>query len=142
MNRETLMEKTAKDLRKQAEDAGHTVSANANESDIISLILGEVIKQENKPLPPEKGGLYSMDGKLIKGRQMKVTVMSTETAKHDVKLAINGHQIVIKRDVEVILDEAWVEVLKNARSVNKFTDADGKVTTTATANYPFSAVPA
>ena len=142
MNRSELMEETAKTLREQAEAAGHEVPANMNKGDIISLILGEVIKQVNKALPPEKGGLYDMAGKSIKGRKFKVTVFSTESEKGDVKLAVNGHQIVIKRDVEVEVDEAWVEVLKNATAVNKQTDADGKVTTTATMNYPFSAVPA
>lgn len=68
---------------------------------------------ERKNPAPKEGALRSLDGKLAGGRKFRVTVMATEGETGDVKLGVNGHLVQIKRGVPVVLDEAYVEVLRN-----------------------------
>lgn len=69
--------------------------------------------EERKNPAPKEGALRSLDGKLAGGRKFRVTIMATEGETGDVKLGVNGHLVQIKRGVPVVLDEAYVEVLRN-----------------------------
>jgi hypothetical protein len=46
--------------------------------------------------------------------KMRVTIMATESDKEDVKVGVNGHLVQIKRGVPVVIDAAYVEVLRNS----------------------------
>jgi hypothetical protein len=91
---------------------------------------------------PKEGALRSLDGALAGSRKMRVTIMATESDKEDVKLGVNGHLIQIKRGVPVVIDAAYVEVLKNSTIDTEVQDADsGKRQAVQMQRYPFIAEP-
>lgn len=69
-------------------------------------------EERKNPLPKE-GNLRTLTGEPISGRKYRVTIMATEGETGDVKLGVNGHMIQIQRGVPVVLNEAYLEVLKN-----------------------------
>lgn len=63
---------------------------------------------------PQVGSLRTLDDKPVSGRKLKVVIYSDQNDKGAVDLSVNGYNIRIQRDQEVIIDEVYVEVLKNA----------------------------
>jgi hypothetical protein len=80
---------------------------------------------------------------VAKSRQFKLMVHSQEGAENsDVLVGVNGRLVQIKRGVEVIVDEAYVEALRNARIDTFAKDPDtGKETPVSIMRYAFEATP-
>ncbi|SPA44607.1 hypothetical protein [Cupriavidus taiwanensis] len=77
------------------------------------------------------------------GKKFKVTIHSAEDDDSDVLLGVNGDLIQIKRNVEVVIGEAHLEALKNAKIETILKDPDtGKERPITIMRYPFSAVEA
>jgi hypothetical protein len=92
---------------------------------------------------PKEGALRALDGSLGGSQKMRVTVMATESEKEDVKLGVNGHLIVIKRGLPVVIDAAYVEVLRNSTIDTIAQDPDtGAKVAVKMQRYPFTAEPA
>jgi hypothetical protein len=92
---------------------------------------------------PKEGALRSLDGALAGARKMRVTVMATESEKEDVKLGVNGHLVIIKRGLPVVIDEAYVEVLRNSTIDTIAQDPEtGQKVAVKMQRYPFTAEPA
>lgn len=144
MNRDELAEKTKQELMAIGTEQGLSFTPANSKGDMIDAILGAPVKIAEKAadMPPE-GRLYSLDGKPASGRKFKVTIHATEQDRGDVFLSVNGHGMYVKRNHEVTLDEAYVDVLKNA-VIDTFTkDPDtGKVQKITMMHYPFSAIAA
>jgi len=60
------------------------------------------------------GKLRDLSGNLVEGKKYRVTIYGDPNDKGPVDLAVNGFNIRIKRDEEVIIGEAYLNVLKNA----------------------------
>lgn len=115
MTREELEMKTKAELSEHAEALGVNVTAADSKGTMIDKILGDYKAPAVKELPmPPLGALYTLDGKRVEGRQFRVTIFDTETDKSDVPIIVNGHNIKVKRGVEVIMHEAYLDVLRNA----------------------------
>lgn len=92
---------------------------------------------------PKEGALRALDGSLAGSRKMRVTIMATESEKEDVKLGVNGHLVIIKRGIPVVVDAAYVEVLKNSVIDTTAQDVDtGVKVAVKMQRYPFTAEPA
>ncbi|NOV28016.1 hypothetical protein E5S69_31515 [Cupriavidus necator] len=77
------------------------------------------------------------------GKKFKVTIHSSEDDDSDVLLGVNGDLIQIKRNMEVVIGEAHLEALKNAKIETFLKDPDtGKERPITIMRYPFSAVEA
>lgn len=110
-------------------------AATALETDKLVVDTGEGL--------PKEGALRSLDGSLAGNRKMRVTIMATESEKEDVKIGVNGHLVQIKRGVPVVVDEAYVEVLRNSTIDTMVQDPDtGAKTQVVMQRYPFTAEPA
>ncbi len=116
MKREELEELTKDELREHAETMGVKVLVLDSKGTMIDKILGDyraptkAKAQEMAPL----GALYTLDGQKVEGKRYKLTIFPTESDKSDVDLIVNGHNIRIKRGVEVEVMEPYIEVLRNA----------------------------
>ncbi|SOY65595.1 hypothetical protein CBM2586_B10190 [Cupriavidus phytorum] len=76
-------------------------------------------------------------------RKFKVTIHSTEDDGSDVLIGVNGDLIQVKRNVEVVIGEAHLEALKNAKIETILKDPDTGVERPITImRYPFTAVEA
>lgn len=107
----------------------------------VALETDKLVADNGEGLPKE-GALRSLDGSLAGTRKMRVTVMATESEKEDVKVGVNGHLVQIKRGLPVIVDEAYVEVLKNSTIDTVVQDPDtGAKTRVQMQRYPFIAEP-
>lgn len=147
MNREELEEKTKAELVEYAEVQGVKVLALDSKGTMIDKILGDhkapdVPKKHEERLSP-LGKLCTIDGKPINGKKYKVKIFDTQGDHNDVDLIVNGHNVRIQRGKEVILDEAYVEVLRNAviNTVQQDEDSGVRMAREQLC-YPFSAVPA
>jgi hypothetical protein len=106
-----------------------------------AVVVPETLVPDNGEGLPKEGALRSLDGSLAGTRKVRVTIMSTESEKEDVKIGVNGHLVQVKRGVPVILDQAYVEVLKNS-TIDTFVEDDtGKRTQVQMQRYPFIAEP-
>lgn len=112
-------------------------------AEIVENAPVKVIEDPEKPLP-RQDTLRELDtGKKVKDEMFKVTIHATESRTSDVDVTINGHRYHIKRDVEVTVPAAVVEVLKNAVVETYKQDPEtGHKTKFKVTHYPFSAVPA
>lgn len=100
--------------------------------------------EERKHPAPKEGSLRTLANEPINGRKFRVTIMATEGETGDVKLGVNGHMIQIKRGVPVVIDEAYLEVLKNTIiHTVKHDDSTGSTVVQAMSiqRLPFSAEP-
>lgn len=145
MTRDELEEKSKPELIKLGESMGISISPGIPKGDMVSKILGEHVEQSKEvepPLPPE-GKLRTLDGEPIPGRMYRVTILETDSDKGDVFLAVNGYGVQVQRGKEVLLHEAYVEVLNNSviRTVDKDPNT-GKETPRSVMTYPFTAVAA
>lgn len=105
-------------------------------------IVPEALVPDNGEGLPKEGALRALDGSLAGSRKMRVTIMSTESDKEDVKVGVNGHLVQIKRGVPVIVDAAYVEVLRNSTIDTIVEDENGKRSQVQMQRYPFTAEPA
>lgn len=150
MKRYELEAMSKDDLIEHAKAMGIELSDEDKKMEMIDKILGEntqpvetkpEIKKQKDALPPPIGYLHDLNGKRINGRKFKVKIFSTESDKSDVDLIVNGHNIRVKRNQEVILDEAYVEVLRNATIETVVQDPDSGVRIPQTIQvYPHQAV--
>ena len=68
-----------------------------------------------EPRMPQVGQLRTLQNEKIDGQKWDVMIYGAENAKDQfVDLAVNGHNIRIKRGEWVRVDECFVEVLRNA----------------------------
>lgn len=89
---------------------------------------------------PRFDKLRTLDNEVVSGKKYKVKIFTDErdSAGH-VDLAVNGYNIRIRRGEEVIVDEAYVEVLKNAVVTSFRYDPDTNLRTPIERPmYPFS----
>lgn len=107
-----------------------------------AAIVPDVLVPDNGEGLPKEGALRALDGSLAGSKKMRVTVMSTESDKEDVKVGVNGHLVQIKRGVPVIVDAAYVEVLRNSTIDTIVEDENGKRSQVQMQRYPFTAEPA
>jgi hypothetical protein len=115
--------------------------ATARAAAAVTLETDKLVPDDGKGLPKE-GALRALDGSLAGSRKMRVTIMATESDKEDVKLGVNGHLVQVKRGVPVVLDEAYVEVLRNSTIDTIAEGDDGKRAGVQMQRYPFTAEPA
>lgn len=148
MTREELELFTKAELVAHAEESGVKVLAPDSKGTMIDKILGEytapanpIVRHQEEKLSPI-GKLHTIDGKPVNGKKYKVKIFATQEDKNDVDLIVNGHNIRIQRGQEVIIDEAYVEVLRNAVINTIVQDADTGIRTAMEQMvYPHQAVP-
>lgn len=145
MNREELQEMTNADIRSHAEVMGVKLGALDNKATMVDKIMGE---EQAKPkvkdgrLPPIRGGLYTLDGKKVDGRKFKLKIFATENDRNDVDIIVNGYNIRIQRGQEVIVDEAYIEMLRCAVIDTVIQDPEtGERTASSMMVYPHQAMP-
>ena len=124
-------------------DAGVKTTVSDTSEDLIAKLSGEPPpprKQPDKPMIPE-GKLMTLEGHKINGKKFRVTVFATEQDKADVAMAINGYAIKIQRNKEVILDECWVENLRNSMITTVEQDPEtGAMMPITRLTYPHQAI--
>lgn len=126
----------------QAQNAELAQARTTMAAQAAALETDKLVPDNGEGLPKE-GALRALDGSLAGSRKMRVTIMATESEKEDVKLGVNGHLVQIKRGMPVVLDEAYVEVLKNSTIDTVVQDPDtGAKTAVRMQRYPFTAEPA
>lgn len=148
MNREELEMMTKPDLIEHAQVQGMKLDPAEKKGTMIDRILGEHVEVVAKPAKrpeaalPALGRLHTLDGKLVDAKKYRVTIFATETDKNDVDIICNGHNVRVKRGVEVILMEPYVEILRNAVIETVSQDPDSGVRSAQRMMvYPHSATP-
>lgn len=120
MNREDLEAMTKPELVEHAKVQGIELDAAEKKGTMVDKILGEHKAGPEKAAPraedrlPALGKLHTLDGSPVTAKKYRVTIFSTESDKSDVDIICNGHNIRVKRGVEVIMLEPYVEILRNA----------------------------
>lgn len=146
MKREDLEEMSKADLREHAEVKGVALEDSDTKGAMIEKILGEYVKaKQAKKLPNEKlppiGRLTTLQGEPVNGKKYRLTIFATEADKGDVDLIINGHNIRVQRGKEVVVDEAYINVLQNAVIDTVVQDPDtGERMPTRMLVYPHQAI--
>lgn len=133
MNREELEELTKDALRDHAEAMGVKVLVLDSKGTMIDKILGEY-KAPEKIVPKDEamsplGALYDLQGHKIDGKRYKLTIFSTESDKSDVDIIVNGHNIRVQRNKEVVVQEAYVNALRDAVIETVIQDPDTGIRT-------------
>jgi hypothetical protein len=152
VKKEELEAMTKDELREHAEVAGVKLGALDTKGTMVEKILGEYVapakeSDKKKSLPPEEklsplGRLCTIDGKPVSGRKMKLKIYATEQDKSDVDIIVNGHNIRVQRNQDVIVDEAYVEALQHAVIQTMQQDPDtGEMSPQEIMVYPHTAVP-
>lgn len=152
MKREDLEAMTKDELREHAEVKGITLGSLDTKGTMVDKILGEYVapaKEADKKVsraPEEKlsplGKLHTIDGKPVNGRKFRLTIFATESDKSDVDIIVNGHNIRVRRNMEVVVDEAYIEALRNAVIDTVMQDPDSGVRSAQRMMvYPHTAVP-
>jgi hypothetical protein len=140
------------ELREHALVAGITLDEADSKGTMVEKILGEYVapvkaSEKKAPRHPEEklsplGRLCAIDGKPVNGKKVKLTIYATEQDKSDVDIIVNGHNIRVQRNHEVIVDEAYVEALRNAVIETMMQDPDTGVRSPQRIMvYPHTAVP-
>ena len=118
MNRQELEELTKAELQEHAEVSGVKLGALDNKGTMIDKILGDHVEPKTAKKKEEKlsplGALHTLQGERVNGRKYKVKIFATEAEKSDVDLICNGHNLRIQRGQEVVIDEAYVNILRDA----------------------------
>jgi hypothetical protein len=150
MKREDLEVMTKDELREHAEVAGVELAALDTKGTMVDKILGEYVAPAGKPKTAPRvderlsplGKLHTVDGKPVNGKKYRLTIFATEQDKSDVDIIVNGHNIRVRRGVEVVVDEAYIEVLRNAEINTVMQDPDTGVRSPQRMQvYPHTAVP-
>lgn len=147
MNREDLEAMTKPELVDHAKVQGIDLDAAEKKGTMVDKILGE-----HKAAPakspraeeslPALGTLSTLQGEKVNGKKYRVTIFSTETDKSDVDIICNGHNIRVRRGVEVIMQEAYVDILRNAVVETTVQDPDtGMRAPQRLMVYPHTAIP-
>jgi hypothetical protein len=130
-------------LAVNAAQAADLATARADAAKAAAALETDKLVPDNGADLPKEGALRALDGTLAGSSKMRVTVMATESEKEDVKLGVNGHLIVIKRGLPVVIDAAYVEVLRNSTIDTFAQDPDtGAKVPVKMQRYPFTAEPA
>lgn len=147
MTREDLEEMTKPELIEHGQVQGIKLDAAEKKGTMIDKILGEhveakaPVKRDEKALPA-LGNLYTLDGKRVDAPRYRVTIFATETDKSDVDIVCNGHNIRVQRGKEVIMQEPYVEILRNAIINTTEQDPDtGARSAVSRMVYPHQAIP-
>jgi len=89
---------------------------------------------------PQVGSLRTLANEPVSGRKFKVVIYGDQNDKGPVDISVNGYNIRVKRDEEVIIDEVYVEVLKNAVIETQVWNQDTNTSTLSRRMvYPFQA---
>jgi len=148
--RDDLEELTKAELAEYAEVQGVKVLVLDTKGTMIDKILGEYTepaeKKVAKPaekgaLPPERG-LYDLQGNKINEPMYNLTIYSSESDSSDVSLVVNGHNLLIQRNVEVQVMKPFVDMLKDAVIYTNVQDPDtGIISARQIQKYPHQASP-
>lgn len=150
MKREELEAMTKEDLREVAQGQGVELGSLDPKGTMVDKILGEYVAPAGKPKTAPRaeerlsplGKLHTVDGKPVNGKKYRLTIFATEQDKSDVDLIVNGHNIRVRRGVEVVVDEAYIEVLRNAEINTVVQDPDTGVRSAQRMQvYPHTASP-
>lgn len=149
MNRKELERKNKTELIALGVSLGFQFTPAMSQADMVDSLSGAPdapaaaapAVQEEAALPQE-GKLCDLQGNVIKCRNFRVTIMATEQDKDPAKLSVNGHMMLVRRGVEVVLAEPYVEVLK-AAVINTVQEdpTTGKMAAVQIQRYPFMAMP-
>lgn len=151
MNRKELERKNKTELIALGVSLGFQFTPAMSQAEMVDSLSGApehaataaapVQVQEEGALPAE-GKLRDLQGNEVKCRMYKVTIMATEQDKDPAKLSVNGHMMLVRRGVEVILAEPYVECLKAAvvNTVEKHPETE-KMHAVQIQRYPFMAMP-
>lgn len=120
MTRDDLEAMTKAVLKEHAEAQGIALGALDSKGTMVDKILGEYVapkekrpQYENEKLPA-LGRLSTLSGEPVDAKRYRLTIFATEGDKSDVDIIVNGHNIRVQRNREVIVQEAYVEILRNA----------------------------
>lgn len=148
MNRQELEAKTKTELLDLGKTMGFPLTPAISKPDMVDMLLGAEVPevkaapvQEESPLPRE-GRLLDLQGNAVECRKFRVTILATDQDRDPAKLSVNGHMMLVRRGVEVILAEPYVEVLKAAvvDTIEKDPET-GRVARVTIQRYPFMAMP-
>lgn len=139
---------TKAELVEHAKVQGLELDALDKKGTMVDKILGE-----NKAVPasegrraeealPALGKLHTLQGERVDAKKYRVKIFATETDKSDVDIICNGHNVRVKRGVEVILMEPYVEILRNAvvETVEQDPDTGVRIAQSRMV-YPHQAIP-
>ncbi len=151
MDRKELETKDKKDLMAVGEALGFKITPAMTKADMIEMLTGGDAKTPAVAAPeaeaaegalPAEGALRDLQGNKVTCRQFRVTIQATDQDRDPAKLSVNGHMMLVRRGVEVVLAEPYVEVLKAAviDTVEKDPET-GKVQRVTIQRYPFMAMP-
>jgi len=152
MKRHELQAMTKEELQAHARVMGLNCDPEDTKNSMVDAILaGDPERQREAEVrvkgaqarvkEPPQGALYTLDGKKVSGRKFEVEIFATQNDTSPVDLIVNGHNIRVQRGKKVIMDEAYVEVLKNAMIDSVIQDPDTGVRTPQKIQvYPHSAV--
>ena len=143
MTRDELNDLSKKELIEHAEIQGVKIAQLDTKGTIVDKILNDFKPVQQKELPmPMIGSLRDLQGNKIDYKMVKLIIFSTDTDKSDVPLIINGHNFVVKRDVEVEIPEPYVQILKDSIINTTRQDPDtGRKMPQLVMTYPHSASP-
>lgn len=145
--RDDLEEMTKAELKEYAEVQGVTVLVLDSKGTMIDKILGEY-QQEEKPKAkdtakePPIGALYDLQGNKVNAPLWNLQIFSTSSDDSDVSLIVNGHNILVKRNVTVQVPYPYIEALRNSTIDTVVYDEDtNKSSSRRIQNYPHEASP-
>lgn len=151
MKREDLEAMTKAELAEHAEVSGVKLGSLDTKGTMIDKILGEYKgpekaesgKKLQKDAPDVPlGALYDLKGNRVVAPWYRVTIFATEGDNSDVHLICNGHNVIVKRGIEVKLMEPYVEILRNAVIETVVQDPDtGSRAPSRRLVYPHQAIP-
>ncbi|MFW5910505.1 MAG: hypothetical protein ACOCUJ_01535 [Thiohalospira sp.] len=117
-----LEEKTRDDLVQLAEDHGMTVKARATKAELVAMLTGEdasdeadASKEPAEEEPAEEESLSDAEKAAESRGRERVTIrIHSGDDDSDVKVGVNGKMYQIKRDTEVEVPRAVLNVLERA----------------------------
>ncbi len=150
MNRKELERKNKTELIAMGASLGFQFTPAMSQADMVDSLSGAepapapvaLAKTEEEGALPREGALRDLQGNAVQCRMFKVTIMATDQDKDPAKLSVNGHMMLVRRGVEVILAEPYVEVLKAAviNTVEKDPETE-RMRHVQIQRYPFMAMP-
>lgn len=150
MNRKELERKNKTELIALGVSLGFQFTPAMSQADMVESLSGApdaIAAVAPAEVPeegalPREGKLRDLQGNEVKCRMFKVTIMATEQDKDPAKLSVNGHMMLVRRGVEVILAEPYVECLNAAviNTVEKNPETE-RMQAVQIQRYPFMAVP-
>lgn len=155
MKRYELEAMAKADLQEHATVAGVKFSPDDTKGTLIDRIMGDippavdepekpakVLKDDGKAKEPPLGGLHTLQGERVNGKKYKLTIFASQGDSSDVPLIVNGHNLIVQRGKEVVVEEPYIELLRNAVIHTVVQDPDTGVRQPQQVMvYPHSAVP-